>query len=73
MICDGCKTCWYWQSFDSSYRNGERACHFCFYNGHSRGQIVDGKCQNHTKTISDEKLIAWRKRTDPVKGGVRYK
>lgn len=71
MICDGCKTCWYWQLFDSAYRNGDKACHYCFYNDKSRGKLIDGKCPHQVEKLPLKLQIKFWKSTNPFKGGRR--
>ena len=69
MICDDCEKRWYWQPFDSAYRVGLKACHFCFYNGISRGKLVDGHCPHQVEEQSPELIMRFRKQTNPFKGG----
>lgn len=69
MICDGCKKCWYWQLFDCAYKNGSYACHYCFYNGVSRGELIDGKCPHQVKKLPPKLLHKFWMSTNPFKGG----
>lgn len=45
MICDDCKKCWYFGAIDSANKEGDKCCHYCYYNGTRRGELVDGRCR----------------------------